>query len=147
MTRIAQLFFKKQEMFVKHVCAPKLKCHCDLDLWPRNPKVNRGHLLIMTNHLTKLEYPWDMSSLVIDRTSFVYGTTNRPKSQKWFYHSISFYIRTARLKTEYQSKLDWGHINKMLIKCYIRVPRSELIWVAALFANLIYSGNTWLIFL
>ena len=22
----------KQEMFVKHVCPPKLKCHCDLDL-------------------------------------------------------------------------------------------------------------------
>ena len=22
----------KQEMFVKHVCLPKLKCHCDLDL-------------------------------------------------------------------------------------------------------------------
>ena len=22
----------EQEMFVKHVCLPKLKCHCDLDL-------------------------------------------------------------------------------------------------------------------
>ena len=25
----------------------------DLDLWPRNPKVNRGHLLVMNNHLVK----------------------------------------------------------------------------------------------
>ena len=47
-------------------------------LWPRNPKFNRSHLLIMTNHHTKLEYPWAMSSLVIDRTSFVYEPTNRP---------------------------------------------------------------------
>ena len=57
---------------------PKLKCHCDLDLWPRNPKFNRGHLLVMTNHHTKLEDPWAMSSLVIDRTRFVYGPTKRP---------------------------------------------------------------------
>ena len=27
----------------------QLYCHCHLDLWPRNPKYNRGHLLIMTN--------------------------------------------------------------------------------------------------
>ena len=27
-----------QEMFVKHVCPPKLKCHYYLDLWPRIPK-------------------------------------------------------------------------------------------------------------
>ena len=32
----------KQKIFVKHVCPPYLKCHCDLDLWPRNPKFSRG---------------------------------------------------------------------------------------------------------
>ena len=53
----------------------------NLDLWPRNPKVNRGHLLVMTNHHTKLEDPWAMSSLVIDRTRFVYGLTYRPTNQ------------------------------------------------------------------
>ena len=47
----------KQEMFVKHVCYPTLKCHFYLDLKPRNPKFNRGHLLAMTNHRTKLEDP------------------------------------------------------------------------------------------
>ena len=30
----------------------------------------------MTNHHTKLEDPWTMSSLVIDRTMFVNGPTN-----------------------------------------------------------------------
>ena len=44
-------------MFVKHVCPPKLKCHCDLDFWPRNPKFFRGHLLVMINNYTKLEDP------------------------------------------------------------------------------------------
>ena len=37
-----------------------------------------GHLLVMTNHHTKLEEPWAMSSLVSDRTRFVYGWTDRP---------------------------------------------------------------------
>ena len=74
----------KQEMFVKHACPPKLKCHCDLDLWPRNPKFNRGHLLVKTNHHTKVEDAWAMSSLVIDRTKFVYGQTDRLKSAKQY---------------------------------------------------------------
>ena len=53
----------------------KLKCH--LDLWPRNPKFSGGHLLVMTKHHTKLEDPRAMSSVVIDRTRFVYGPTDR----------------------------------------------------------------------
>ena len=32
----------------------------------------------MTNHQTKLQDPWAMSSLVIERTRFVYGPTDRP---------------------------------------------------------------------
>ena len=53
---------------------PKLKCYCDLDLWPRNP--NRIHLLVMTNHHSKLENPWVMNSLVIDLTDQqTYGLT------------------------------------------------------------------------
>ena len=75
-------------MFVKHVCPLKLKCHCDLDLSPRNPRFNRGHLLVMTNHHTKVENPWAMSSLVIDRTRFAYGPmypwTDRPTSAKQY---------------------------------------------------------------
>ena len=47
-------------------------------LWRRNPKFNRGHLLVMTNHNTKLEDSWAMSSLVIDRTMFVNGPADRP---------------------------------------------------------------------
>ena len=65
-------------MFLKHVCSPKLECHCDLDLWPRNPKFNRGHLLDMTNHHTKLEDPCAKSFLVIDRTRFVFRPTDGP---------------------------------------------------------------------
>ena len=45
----------------------------DLDLRPRNRKLNRGHLLVMSNH--KSEDPMAMSSLVIDRTD---QPTNRP---------------------------------------------------------------------
>ena len=60
-------------MFVK-TCMPPPN---DFDLWPRNPKSNRGHQLVMTNHHTKLEDPWAMSSLVIDRTRFVYIPTDR----------------------------------------------------------------------
>ena len=69
-------------MFVEHVCPPELKYHCDVDLWPRNPKFNkfnRGHLLIMTNHHTKLKDHWAMSSLV--KTRFVYGATDRPTDE------------------------------------------------------------------
>ena len=77
-------FLTKQEMFVKHGCPPKLKCHCDLDLWPRNPKFNRSHLLVMTKHHTKLEDPWVIRSLVIDRTRFVYGPTDRPTFAKQY---------------------------------------------------------------
>ena len=36
-------------------------------------KFNSCHLLVMTNHNTKLEDPWAMNSLVIDQTRFVYG--------------------------------------------------------------------------
>ena len=75
-------------MFVKHVC-PKLKCHCDLDLLPRNPKINRGHLLVMTNPNTKLEDPWAMSYLVIDRTRFVYRPTDRSTFAKQYTPSSS----------------------------------------------------------
>ena len=30
-----------------------IKCYCDLDLWPSNLKIYRGHLLSITNLLTK----------------------------------------------------------------------------------------------
>ena len=67
----------KQEIFVEHVCPLSLNVS-DLDLWPRNSNFIRGHLLIMTNRHTKLEDPWTMSSIVIDRTSSV--VTDGPTS-------------------------------------------------------------------
>ena len=66
----------EQEMFVKHVCQSKLKCHCDLDLKLEIP--NSIGVIYLTNHPTKLEDPWAMSFLVIDRIWFVYGPTDRP---------------------------------------------------------------------
>ena len=110
---LKQPFIGKQEMIVKHVGPPKLKCHCDLDLWPRNSKINRGHLLVMTSHHTKLEDPWAISSLVIDRTNFFYGPTDRPTYRptdgptyakqytpssskggiiRWMYNQNNFYV-------------------------------------------------------
>ena len=46
--------------------------------WPLtlNPQIQSIHLLVMTNHNTKLEDPWAMSTLVIDRTRFVYWLTD-----------------------------------------------------------------------
>jgi hypothetical protein len=32
-----------------------LKVPCDLDHWPSDPKINRGHLLVVTNHYVKYE--------------------------------------------------------------------------------------------
>ena len=57
--------------------------------WPRNPKFNRDHLLVMTNNHTKLEDPWAMSSLVIDRTRFVYRRTDQPTCAKQYKLSSS----------------------------------------------------------
>ena len=93
---------------------PKLKCHYDLDLWSRNPKFNKGHLIVMTNYHTKLEYPRAMSSLVTDRTRFVYGLTcakqytpsgDRIKTyskndwpfKKYVYLFINFLVQTIQL--------------------------------------------------
>jgi hypothetical protein len=42
----------------------------DLDLWPKGPKNNRGHLLVMNNPHTKLEVPKPKHSLVIDQKPF-----------------------------------------------------------------------------
>ena len=38
-------------------------------------------IIYMTDHHTKLEDPWAISSLVIDWTRFVYGTTDRRAKQ------------------------------------------------------------------
>ena len=46
------------------------QCYCNLDLWPRNIKVNSGHLLVLTNLHTKLEDPTSMCSQVFDRTRY-----------------------------------------------------------------------------
>ena len=41
------------------------KCHYDLDLWPKNPKFNMVHLLVMTNHHNKKKDPRSMCSQII----------------------------------------------------------------------------------
>ena len=54
----------KQEMFVKHVCPPNDSLF-DIQHWPDkmcilngiNLKINRGHLLVMSNLHTKFEDP------------------------------------------------------------------------------------------
>ena len=65
-------------MFMKHVCPLSLKVTVTLTFDLETPKFDRGHLLVMTNHHTKLEGLWVMSSLVTDRTRFVYGPTDLP---------------------------------------------------------------------
>jgi hypothetical protein len=47
-----------------------LQGQCDLDLWPLDPKINRVHLMVMTNHHTKFEVPRPKRSLVIDWKPF-----------------------------------------------------------------------------
>ena len=66
-------------MFVKHVCPLSLNVTVTLtfDLETPNSIGNRGHLLIMPNHDTKLEDPRPMCSQVIDLTRFVYQPTDR----------------------------------------------------------------------
>ena len=63
---------KKQEIVVKHVCPLNVNVTVTLtfDLEPPNS------IGVIYYHNTKLEDPWAMSSLVIDRTSFVYGPTD-----------------------------------------------------------------------
>ena len=51
---------------------PSLNVTVTLTFDLESPNSVRGHLLVMTNHHTKLEDPWAMSSLVIDQTRFVY---------------------------------------------------------------------------
>ncbi len=46
---------------------------CDLDLWPTDPKINRGLLLVMANLHTKNEDCNTKSCLVIARKRFLYS--------------------------------------------------------------------------
>ena len=71
-------------MFVKHVCPLSLNVTVTLTFDLETPNSIVGHLLVMTNHHTKLEDPWAMRSLVIDRTRFVYGPTNGPICAKQY---------------------------------------------------------------
>ena len=53
----------------------------------------------MTNHHTKLEDPWSMSSLVIDQKRVVYGQTDRPTCAKQYTP-----IETPNLIVIYESR-------------------------------------------
>ena len=46
--------------------------HCDLDLWPSDLKINRGHLPVMTNVPMKFHDPRPKRSWVIIRKPFYY---------------------------------------------------------------------------
>ena len=46
--------------------------HCDLDLWPSDLKINRGHLPVMTNVPMKFHDPRRKRSWVIIRKPFSY---------------------------------------------------------------------------
>ena len=50
--------------------------HCDLDLYPINPKINGEHLLSMTNVCMNSEIAGTNHTLVIDRTR-LYMTDRR----------------------------------------------------------------------
>jgi hypothetical protein len=62
------------------------------DLWPLGPKINRGHLLVMTNHHTEFEVPRPKRSLVITRKPLGLRTDG-PTNAKQYVHS----------------SLKWGH--------------------------------------
>ena len=47
-------------------------CHCDLDLWPSDLKINRGHLQVTINVPMKCHDPRQKRSWVIIRKSFDY---------------------------------------------------------------------------
>ena len=51
--------------------------------------------VIMTNHRTKLEDPWAMSSLIIDQTRFVYGPKDRLTYQPTNQHVQSYVTPTS----------------------------------------------------
>ena len=59
------------------------KGHTDLDLWPTDLKINRVHLLVMTNQPTKFEVPGPKRSQVIDRKPFGLPT-DRPTCAKQY---------------------------------------------------------------
>ena len=86
---IIHFFTNNKKCLWNMYAPPKLGCHCVLDLRPTNPKLNRGHLLVLTNHQTMLEDPWTIRSLVIDRTRLVYGRTDRPTCAKQYTPSSS----------------------------------------------------------
>ena len=62
---------------MKHVCPLSLNVTVALTFDLETPNSIGGRLLVMTNHHIKLEDPWATNSLVIDRTKFVYGPTDR----------------------------------------------------------------------
>ena len=52
----------------------------DLDIWRSDPKINRGHLLVMTNLNVKYEH-WRMVFKIISGNHLVYRPTDRPTNR------------------------------------------------------------------
>ena len=106
--------------------------------WPRNPKFNRGHLLVMTNHHTKLEDPSYWSDKVCLRTDqptdickaiyslFFGGGHNQGIERKvcqWSTLSENF------MSTVHQNSGKKEHFNRKTIKSFFRqLFRTILIW-------------------
>ena len=93
----AKLYFnitspKWQKVNIKHLLLKKLfvskpytkKCHCDLDLWPKKPKIPEGSSTSPDQPPYQVISSLGMSSVIIDQTRFVYqptdGSTNMCKA-------------------------------------------------------------------
>ena len=63
----------------RHIFKP-LTSNCDLDLWPSDPKINRGHLLLMTNLPIKFELCGLKRSLVNIRKRKTLRHREKPKN-------------------------------------------------------------------
>ena len=82
------------------------KCHCDLDLWPSDLKINRGHLLVMGNVPTKFHKPRLIPSQVIDRTRIT-GRTDHPITGcsplfKWGHNKNDDFVNVIQIQPNYQ---------------------------------------------
>jgi hypothetical protein len=96
------------KLLIKNSCF--LQIQCDLDLWPLDPKINRGHLLVMYNHHTKFKVPRFKCSLVIDRKTFGLWT-DRPTDRP-----------TDKCKATYPLFFEGGHNYSCLSTCNICTP-------------------------
>ena len=67
---VQQKYTQNKSLFVKQDMPPlMLFCHSHCDFYPIELKIDREHLLSMTNVCMKFEKVWPNQTLSIDRTS------------------------------------------------------------------------------